>query len=164
MRRRRRENGSDEAEVPLSPLIDCVFLMLIFFLVTSMIKRWERQIPTRMQQDATIVESGETIEELEIGVDANGLLYTVSGRFGRGMNSKAVGDAKTYLAKLVGEVDKSTPVTLIAEEQTEFQTFVRVLDEFEIQGFKKVRARSSDIRFEGGGGPRTEKKPAKEGG
>ena len=35
----------DKVEVQMSPLIDCVFLLLIFFLVTTMMKKWEMQIP-----------------------------------------------------------------------------------------------------------------------
>ena len=34
----------DKVEVQMSPLIDCVFLLLIFFLVTTMMKKWEMQI------------------------------------------------------------------------------------------------------------------------
>ena len=37
--------NDDRAEVQMSPLIDCVFLLLIFFLVTTMMKKWEMQIP-----------------------------------------------------------------------------------------------------------------------
>ena len=33
----------DKVEVQMSPLIDCVFLLLIFFLVTTMMKKWEMQ-------------------------------------------------------------------------------------------------------------------------
>ena len=44
----------DKVEVQMSPLIDCVFLLLIFFLVTTMMKKWEMQIPlsslTSMQE------------------------------------------------------------------------------------------------------------------
>ena len=149
MRRRKKSSDGDEAEVPLSPLIDCVFLMLIFFLVTSMIKRWERQIPTRMQQDATVIEKGESSAELEIGINTQGQPFTIRGRTKAGLNSKPAGNLPEYLRELGESIDKNIPITLIVEEQTDFQTFVRVLDEFEIQGFAKVRARASDIRFAG---------------
>ena len=31
--------GDDKPDVQMSPLIDCVFLLLIFFLVTTMMKK-----------------------------------------------------------------------------------------------------------------------------
>lgn len=155
--RRRRTSQDSEAEVPLSPLIDCVFLMLIFFLVTSMIKRWERQIPTRMQQDASKIERGELNKEIELGIDTEGRLYTIRGRSRMGLKSSPAGETRPYLVKLASEIPRDTPITLIAEEQIPFQKFIQVLDEFEIQGFSKVRARSSDILYTGHVGERSEK-------
>jgi len=59
MRRKRSidqalREGSDEA-VAMSPLIDCVFLLLIFFLVTSMLKRKEMLIPIRLPDQSAAV-------------------------------------------------------------------------------------------------------------
>ena len=38
-------NNEEEPEVSMSPLIDCVFLLLIFFLVSTMTKVKNRDIP-----------------------------------------------------------------------------------------------------------------------
>ncbi|MEX2607291.1 MAG: biopolymer transporter ExbD [Kiritimatiellia bacterium] len=149
MPRRRKKRNTGFAEVPLSPLIDCVFLMLIFFLVTSMIKRWERQIPTRMQPDAMTLERGEESRELELGLDEEGNLYKVRGRSKHSLKTERVGAPAPYLRRLAGEVPLETPITVIAEEQTDFQTFIDVLDEFEIQGFTRVRVRASDVYMDG---------------
>ena len=35
MRRRRRNSGGDDAEVDMTPMLDIVFIMLIFFIVTA---------------------------------------------------------------------------------------------------------------------------------
>ncbi|MEM6625357.1 MAG: biopolymer transporter ExbD [Pseudomonadota bacterium] len=35
MRRRRRGGGSDEAKVDMTPMLDVIFILLIFFIVTS---------------------------------------------------------------------------------------------------------------------------------
>ncbi len=35
MRRRRRNSGEDDAEVDMTPMLDIVFIMLIFFIVTA---------------------------------------------------------------------------------------------------------------------------------
>ncbi|MFT5441734.1 MAG: biopolymer transport protein ExbD [Myxococcota bacterium] len=35
MRKRRRDSGQDESEVNLTPMLDVVFIMLIFFIVTA---------------------------------------------------------------------------------------------------------------------------------
>ena len=35
MRKRRRDSAQDESEVNLTPMLDVVFIMLIFFIVTA---------------------------------------------------------------------------------------------------------------------------------
>ena len=35
MRRNRRKQGDDDAEVDMTPMLDIVFIMLIFFIVTA---------------------------------------------------------------------------------------------------------------------------------
>ena len=38
-----RKKDDDDVTLEMSPLIDCVFLLLIFFLVTTMMKKLEKQ-------------------------------------------------------------------------------------------------------------------------
>lgn len=40
----------EKVDIQMSPLIDCVFLLLIFFLVTTMMKKWEMQIPLSLPE------------------------------------------------------------------------------------------------------------------
>ena len=47
-------NNEDEPEVSMSPLIDCVFLLLIFFLVSTMTKVKNRDIPVDLPTSETI--------------------------------------------------------------------------------------------------------------
>ena len=66
----------DKVEVQMSPLIDCVFLLLIFFLVTTMMKKWEMQIPLTlptMTSSLSTTRSGE--EAVIIAVDEKKKIY-----------------------------------------------------------------------------------------
>ena len=70
----------DKVEVQMSPLIDCVFLLLIFFLVTTMMKKWEMQIPLTlptMTSSLSTTRSGE--EAVIIAVDEKKKIYQVVG-------------------------------------------------------------------------------------
>ena len=52
----------EKVDIQMSPLIDCVFLLLIFFLVTTMMKKWEMQIPLslpEMTSSLSTTRSGE---------------------------------------------------------------------------------------------------------
>ena len=49
-------NNEDEPEVSMSPLIDCVFLLLIFFLVSTMTKVKNRDIPVDLPTSQSAVK------------------------------------------------------------------------------------------------------------
>ena len=72
-------DDDDKVEVQMSPLIDCVFLLLIFFLVTTMMKKWEMQIPLTlptMTSSLSTTRAGE--EAVIIAVDEKKNVYQVA--------------------------------------------------------------------------------------
>lgn len=73
-------DDDDKVEVQMSPLIDCVFLLLIFFLVTTMMKKWEMQIPLTlptMTSSLSTTRAGK--EAVIIAVDEKKNVYQVVG-------------------------------------------------------------------------------------
>ena len=65
----------DEPEISMSPLIDCVFLLLIFFLVSSMTKVKSREIPVRLPVSDAAVKLRPSDRQSVVGLDAEGRLY-----------------------------------------------------------------------------------------
>lgn len=146
MRMRAREEEDDF--VNMSPLIDCVFLLLIFFLVTSMIKRSERQIPVTLADPTAAVT--ETAEELALryGIDTTGQVYTEADRdrFGKIQFAPLDRDLAEHLAGVASQLSTDVgmterPIELIIERETPFQMVIDTLDLFELQGFDNVRSR-----------------------
>ena len=69
----------EKVDIQMSPLIDCVFLLLIFFLVTTMMKKWEMQIPLSlpaMTSSLSTTRSGENT--VIIAVDEDKQVYEVA--------------------------------------------------------------------------------------
>ncbi len=66
--------GNDE-DIPLSPLIDAVFLLLIFFLVATMMKKVNRDIDIELPESVSAERLAPTDENRVIGIDADGLVY-----------------------------------------------------------------------------------------
>lgn len=149
MRMRRTEN--EEAEVAMSPLIDCVFLLLIFFLVTSMIKRSERQIPVTLADPTAAVSETDHDDVFRVGIDEAGHHFAQAGRDRYGKMSFApIADLPTYLRDLAAQRGPDRPVELVVERDTPFQTVIDTLDVFELQGFDNVRSRVRPGGIEGG--------------
>ena len=65
----------DKAEVSMSPLIDCVFLLLIFFLVATMSKKADKDVDIRLPESKSAVKRLATDDQVVIGVDEIGNIY-----------------------------------------------------------------------------------------
>jgi biopolymer transport protein ExbD len=142
--RRRQRSGSvaDDVGIPLSPLIDCVFLLLIFFLVTTMLKRKETIIPVRMP-DATSSLSAEAQEEvLVIGLGADGTFLEPAARDRYGALTFRPGRTlDAYLADLLQQRGPSalrTPLRFEVARETPFQKTIDALDACKQRGFEHV--------------------------
>lgn len=64
-----------EAGVDMAPLIDCVFLLLIFFLVASMAKVKDKDIAVELPTSRAAVKLRPDDRQVVVGIDAGGGLY-----------------------------------------------------------------------------------------
>lgn len=65
----------DEAEISMSPLIDCVFLLLIFFLVSTMAKKDNKDIEINLPESISAEKQLPTNKQTVIGIDKEGNVY-----------------------------------------------------------------------------------------
>ncbi|MCF7673772.1 MAG: biopolymer transporter ExbD [Akkermansiaceae bacterium] len=70
-----RLQSDEEPEVSMAPLIDCVFLLLIFFLVSSMAKVRNKDIPIDLPQSEAAVKMRPDDKQVVVGIDPDGQLY-----------------------------------------------------------------------------------------
>lgn len=143
MRRKRRFETGDSAEVPMSPLIDCVFLLLIFFLVTSMLKRKEMLIPIQLPDQTAAVSDASADDILIIGLDEEGRALKFMNRTGENseIRYQLVGGLADYLGELVRDEGPGVlerPLRLDADRETPFQKAIDALDICKLAGFTDV--------------------------
>jgi biopolymer transport protein ExbD len=134
----------------LSPLIDCVFLLLIFFLVTSMIKRFERQIPVTLADDTSAITTEPFDDSFPIGVDQTGRLYAPTGGQNRGVTTFGLlENSESWLQNLIQDRGPHKPVTIVVEKGTPFQKVINIQDRLETIGFTAIRFRIRDFGLNG---------------
>ncbi len=122
----RRMTGSS-VEVQMAPLIDMVFILLIFFLVTT---TFVRETGVRIERPRAV--TGEKMEKktLMIGLDPQGRVYA--------------GKRRVDLLQLRSLVEKrlrgcrDLTVLLVADKATPAGMLVRIIDECRIAGAKRV--------------------------
>jgi len=110
-----------EAGIDLTPLIDVVFLLLIFFMVTSTFTRQSNLLINLPEAEGSVAEDAALRIEILVSRDGG---YTVNGRE---LLDSSFAALTTALAELsAGDTD--VPVTITADADTTHQSVVTALD------------------------------------
>ncbi len=120
---KRHKAGSDEAEVDMTPMLDIVFIMLIFFIVTATFVN-ERGIDvTRPDSDEPPKTQSVTIL---ISISESGVISLED----RDIDVRAV---RANVERLVAENPESS-VVIQADPQSESKVLVGVMDQARLAG------------------------------
>lgn len=131
-------DNQEDPEINLTPLIDVVFLLLIFFMVSTTFEHQSRiqiELP-----EATAEASKPEDESLEILIDAQG-------RYFLGDQQVVNTELKTLkgaIRKAVGERE-AMPVIIRADARTPHQAVVRALDATSQLGLVHISLATSRI-------------------
>ena len=130
--------GEDEPEVNLTPLIDVVFLLLIFFMVST---TFEHQSRIQIELPEATASPEELEEEsIEIVIDAQGRYFIGEEQV---VNTE-LKTLKSALSKVVG--DRGTvPVTIRADASTPHQAVITALDATSQLGLTQISLATSRI-------------------
>lgn len=121
----------EEVSVNLTPLIDVVFLLLIFFMVTTTFSRNTNLLINL--PEATGQATEQPALEIEILIAQNGT-YSVNGR-------QLVNARKETLMRTVAEVsggDTTIPLIITADANTSHQSVVTAMDAVAQLGFTSL--------------------------
>jgi len=121
----------EEVSVNLTPLIDVVFLLLIFFMVTTTFSRNTNLLINLPEANGQLTEQ-ETVE-IEILIAQNGT-YSVNGR-------QLINTERETLMRTIADVtggDTSIPLIITAEASTTHQAVVTAMDAVAQLGFTSL--------------------------
>ena len=65
----------EELNIDMSPLIDCVFLLLIFFLVATTLKKVDNELPLDLPEANNTLEVKQPVDFASIGIDVDGNFF-----------------------------------------------------------------------------------------
>ena len=136
--------GDDRPDVQMSPLIDCVFLLLIFFLVTTMMKKWELQIPLSVPpMSASLSATRTSAESVILSVDASGRVYHVTAHDAyTGENVfEPLADPDAFLKGLRDREGTQARIDVTAFRDVPVSTVIALFDRCQIHGFSRTRVR-----------------------
>ena len=121
------------AALDMTPLIDVVFLLLIFFMVSTTFER-ETQLKIDLPEASGEVVETRPDERIEITIDQAGLIYVNQ----RELVTSDLPTLRRALSQLVAD-DLERIVLVDADERAPFQAVVIVMDAASQLGLAKVR-------------------------
>lgn len=126
----RRQAGS-EISVDITPLIDVVFLLLIFFMVSTTFTK-ETHISLNLPESSG-EQRPEQARQIEIIIDAGGQ-YVINGR---SLVSSKIETIKAALEE-VSAGDNSIPMVITADATTPHQAVITAMDAAGQMGFSQL--------------------------
>jgi len=126
----------EEVGVQMAPLIDCVFLLLIFFLVAATLKKAHKEVEIELPHSGAAIPAVSKYDTLIIEITKDGTVYLESQPVTQRLLHKRLRQAATENRKRRVRID--------GDRRTAFQHVVHVLDLCQFEGLKNVGVRTRD--------------------
>ena len=129
MSAKRHKVGVDEAEIDMTPMLDVVFIMLIFFIVTATFVK-ESGLDVSGSQDQPLQEQQKEKGSIVIDVNQSGVVIME----GREMDARSV---RPNVERLLAQ-DPDAGVIIRANKASRSEVFVTVMDQARQAGASNV--------------------------
>jgi biopolymer transport protein ExbD len=116
----RTSEPRDAATIELTPLIDMVFLLLIFFLVATTFHQTEREMKIALPSATSALPITAALRELIVNVDESGRIVVNGGEVSP--------EALRSMVQSAVAVNADQKVTVRGDHRTAYANVVRVLD------------------------------------
>ena len=127
-------------EVQMAPLIDCVFLLLIFFLVATTLKKIDEELPLRLPDSAAAIEVQQPDSYTVVSVDKDANFYVDGTPVSLGLLQSTL--------RQKGLSAPETKVRLDIHEDVPFKNVMEVLDILRFEELTNVGINTRKDKFE----------------
>jgi biopolymer transport protein ExbD len=117
---------NDDVGVDMSPLMDCVFILLIFFIVTT----------TFVEETGVEVDKPQAASSVQLEKTSILIALTDKGEVVYGGNEIGIGGVQPLVRRMLQKED--VPVIIQADTASQSGMLVRIIDEAKLGGATKV--------------------------
>ena len=134
-----RRAKEDKLEIGMSSLIDCVFLLLIFFLVTTIAKKENRDIDIELPVSTSSLDVPPDNDTMVIGVNKEKMLF---------YNGRPVTISELHQILLeLSEESSDRRIRVDCDKAVAFSRVVEILDLCSFRGLRNVAVRTYDEQY-----------------
>ncbi|NJK92110.1 MAG: biopolymer transporter ExbD [Blastochloris sp.] len=129
-----RRPDDDNLELQMASMMDCIFILLIFFVVTTTMKKVQKILPIELPETAAALSRPEPAKEIVLSVDATGQKY---------FNSEPV--TTSALLDKLKEVALSNPqqaLRLDADRDARYSDIVELVEAAQFQGLRNLELKT----------------------
>jgi len=131
----------EEIKVDMTPMIDVVFLLLVFFMVTTTLMKQEADLSLQLPSDTPPKNTEELPEKHTLDIYTDGRIELTRGPIGdpiHGVELKNLGASLKRLKMTADRMDKKTIVLIHASPYSPHLQSIKVLDACAFAGVKYV--------------------------
>lgn len=133
------DNNTEEPEISMSPLIDCVFLLLIFFLVSSMTKSKNKDIAIDLPTSEAAIKIRPDDKQAVVGLDREGNFYW-EGQLST--TNLLLEELRTICIE-----NPERRIRIDMDKETPFGRFVQVMDACQFYNLSNIGIRTYDENY-----------------
>jgi biopolymer transport protein ExbD len=132
----KKPDSGEELGVQMAPLIDCVFLLLVYFLCTSHVTKQHKDLGIDLPEAASAKETKSTYKTLIIEVTRDGTIYVESQPMTKRLLHQRLREAVIE--------SPNRPVRIDADRSTAYAYISPLLDLLQFMGMNDVGLRIRD--------------------
>ena len=134
-----RRSSEDKLEIGMSSLIDCVFLLLIFFLITTVAKKENRDIDIDLPVSTSSLDVPPDNDTMVVGINKEKMLF---------YNGRPVTISELHQILLeLSEENQDRRIRVDCDKAVAFSRVVEVLDLCSFRGLHNVAVRTYDEQY-----------------
>lgn len=138
------QHKQEEANIELTPLIDVVFLLLIFFMISTTFTK-ESHLKINLPQSEQNQDQVEQPDQLEIYI-ASDASYSIKGEQDASAQSLINNDRDTLRRALSDyKTNKETLLVIRADRQAPHESVVKVMDVAQTLGLSKLTFKAEKV-------------------
>ena len=124
---RRGDTMGDDAEINVTPLLDIVFIMLIFFIVTA---NFVRETGVDVNRPSAQTATLQTTATILVAIDQHNAVWV-------NRRQIHVDSVRSYIERLYAKTPQGS-VVIQADKDSNNGTLVEVIDQIRLAGIKKI--------------------------